>query len=239
MNTKSRIGIIGAMDSEIERLVSRLENKKETEVSGYAFHSGVLCGRPVIILKCGVGKVNAARGTQLLIDRFAPDAILNTGIAGAASPDLHVGDAVIASGLVQHDFDVTAFGYAPGYLCTGVDHDKPTVFQPDKDLSDMLTKEAGQILKEASVKEGIIATGDVFVADAQKRSYLCSQFNAVAVDMESAAIAQTASCAAMPFAVLRVISDNADGEAAEISDQFEADTAKRSAEIIMESLSHF
>ena len=238
MNTKSRIGIIGAMDSEIEHLASRLENKTMTEAGGYAFHSGILCGKQVVILKSGVGKVNAARGTQLLIDRFSPDAILNTGIAGAASPDLHVGDAVIASGLVQHDFDVTAFGYAQGYLCTGADQDKPTVFMPDNTLTDRLTAAAGQILEKTKVKGSVIATGDAFVADVRKRKYIQSQFNAAAVEMESAAIAQTASCASVPFAVLRVISDNADGNAAEISDQFEADTARRSAEIIMECLKH-
>ena len=236
MNSKSVIGIIGAMDCEIEHLVSCLENKTETEACGYSFYSGVLCGRQVVILKCGVGKVNAARGTQLLIDRFAPGVILNTGIAGAVGPDLRVGDAVIANGLVQHDFDVTAFGCAPGYLCTGADRDRPTIILPDKTLSDMLTKAAGQILGSASVKEGVIATGDMFVADLQKRSYLRAQFNAAAADMESAAIAQTASWAAVPFAILRVISDNADGEAAEISDHAEADTARRSAEIIIELL---
>jgi len=155
MNTNSKIGIIAAMDSEIEYLVNRLENKVETKISGYAFHSGMLCGKQVVILKSGIGKVNAARGTQLLIDRFSPDVILNTGIAGATSPDLHVGDAVIASGLVQHDFDVTAFGYAPGYLCTGADQDKPTVFLPDNNLSGTLSKAAGQILERAKVREGI------------------------------------------------------------------------------------
>ena len=239
MSSKSKIGIIGAMDSEIEHLVSCLENKTETEACGYSFYSGGLCGRQVIILKCGVGKVNAARGTQLLIDKFAPGMILNTGIAGAASPDLRVGDAVIANGLVQHDFDVTAFGCAPGYLCTGADRVRPTVLLPDKNLSDMLTKAAGQILKSESVKEGVIATGDVFIADLQKRSYLRAQFNAVAADMESAAIAHTAFCAAVPFAILRVISDNADGQAAEISDRAEVDTARRSAEIIIELLNRF
>ena len=238
MNFNSKIAIIGAMDSEIEHLVSRLENKTETKFSGYAFHSGVLCGRQVVILKCGIGKVNAARGTQLLIDRFAPDLILNTGIAGAVSPDLRIGDAVIANGLVQHDFDVTAFGYAPGYLCTGADHDKPTVFLPDKDLSGTLTKAARQILEGANVKEGVIATGDAFVADMERRKYIRSQFNATAVEMESASIAQTASSAAVPFAILRVISDNADGEAAENADQFEADTARQSAEIIMKFLKY-
>ncbi|MCR4718122.1 MAG: 5'-methylthioadenosine/adenosylhomocysteine nucleosidase [Firmicutes bacterium] len=236
MKNKVRIGIIGAMDSEIEYLVAQLEEKTVTKFCGYSFYSGGLYDIQVIILKCGVGKVNAARGTQLLIDRFSPNAILNTGIAGAVEPGLRVGDAVIATGFVQHDFDVTAFGYAPGYLCTGVNHDKSTVFLPDKTLSGMLAKAAGQVLDGVNIREGIIATGDIFVADTQRRKYIFSQFGAIAAEMESAAIAQTAYYAAVPIAILRVISDNADGEASVSIDKFEAETAKLSTEIVIEFL---
>jgi adenosylhomocysteine nucleosidase len=96
---RANIGVIGAMDSEVSYLVDRLEGRKTTDIYGYSFHSGSLYGKQVTVMKCGIGKVNAARGTQLLIARFSPDAIVNTGIAGALNPELNVGDAVIAQGL--------------------------------------------------------------------------------------------------------------------------------------------
>jgi adenosylhomocysteine nucleosidase len=236
MNPIEKIAVIGAMDIEIAYLVSQLENKTETELFGYTFYSGMLCGRQVTILKCGVGKVNAARGTQLVIDRFAPDAVLNTGIAGGLDPALQVGDAVVAGGLVQHDFNVTAFGHARGYLCTGVDHDMPTVFTPDPALSAVLRQAAVGVLGEKAVMDGIIATGDMFVAGADTRRKIRETFHAAAAEMESAAIAQTAAYAGVPFAILRVISDRADGSATETYDQFERKAAKCSASIIEEFL---
>lgn len=230
------IAVIGAMDIEIAYLVSQLENKTESEQFGYTFYSGMLCGRQVTILKCGIGKVNAARGTQLVIDRFAPDAVLNTGIAGGIDPALQVGDAVVATGLVQHDFNAKAFGYARGYLCTGVEPDKPTVFPTDDGLSAVLRRAAVSVLGEQSVLDGVIATGDMFVAGANTRRKIRETFHAAAAEMESAAIAQTAFYAGVPFAILRVISDRADGGATETYDQFERKTAKRSASIIEEFL---
>jgi len=236
MKNRVRIGIIGAMDSEIEYLVTQLEEKTVTKICGYSLYSGEMYDVQVTILKCGIGKVNAARGTQLLIDCFSPNAVLNTGIAGAVEPNLCVGDAIIASALVQHDFDVTAFGHVPGYMCTGVNHDKPTMFLPDKALSDMLAKSSGQVLGSKRARKGVIATGDVFVADAQRRKHIYSEFGALAVEMESAAIAQTAFYADVPFAILRVISDNANGKATVSIDEFEEKTAKLSAEIILQFL---
>lgn len=232
MKTRPTIGVIGAMDSEIAHLVGRLENKSETGLYGYTFHTGTLHGRWVVIVKCGIGKVNAARGTQLLIDRYHPDAVVNTGIAGGLDPALQVGDAVIAAGLLQHDFDVTAFGHARGYLCTGIAHDKPTVFAPDPGLAAALRRAAENTLTGARVTEGLIATGDLFVADPATRRAIREEFGASAAEMEGAAIAQTASYAGVPFAVLRIVSDRADGSAAESFDRFEAETAQRSGAVI-------
>lgn len=233
---RTDIGVIGAMDSEVQYLIDRIDCRKTTEIFGYSFHSGSLYGKRVTVVKCGIGKVNAARGTQLLIDRFSPDAIVNTGIAGALDPELKVGDAVIATGLVQHDFNVMAFGHARGYICTGDDHRKPTSFIPDEKLAGKLRQAAGQVLKGSSITEGVIATGDLFVADAKTRRGIRDEFSAVAAEMEGAAIAQTATYSGVPFAVLRVVSDNADGEASVSYDKFEAETAKRSAAVIEEFL---
>ena len=113
------IGIIGAMDSELETLLAAMTEKKQETLYGLTFTTGTLDGCAVVLVKAGIGKVNAARCTQLLIDRFSPSAIVNTGIAGGLAPGLSVGDVVVAAGVLQHDFDVTAFGHAKGYLCTG------------------------------------------------------------------------------------------------------------------------
>ena len=236
MRSKAKIGVIGAMDSEIGYLIAELKNESVTEICGCSFHAGVLYGRCVTILKCGIGKVNAARGTQLLLERFMPDALLNTGIAGALDPSLRVGDTVIATGFVQHDFDVTAFGHAPGYLCTGEHHDRPTVFTPERDLLSAIKQAAEGLLVKRTLKQGLIATGDIFVADPETRRHIRKRFNAIAVDMEGAAIAQTAAYARIPFAALRVISDRADADAGKSIDRSEEEMARRSASVILELL---
>ena len=142
MNSKQPVGIIAAMDSELAGLVAALEQPRQHVLWGLTFYSGLLSGREAVLVKCGVGKVNAARTAQILIDRFEPCALLNSGIAGGIGPGLSVGDAVVADGLVQHDFDVTAFGHARGYLCTGGDSSSPTVFRPDAAVQSALRRAA-------------------------------------------------------------------------------------------------
>ena len=115
-----RIAIIGAMDSEIASLLEAMEERREEAHWGLTFYLGRLEGRNIVLVKCGIGKVNAARCTQILLDLYAPSALLHTGIAGGIGPGLKVGDAVIAQGLIQHDFDVTAFGYARGNIPAAV-----------------------------------------------------------------------------------------------------------------------
>ncbi|MBR6347527.1 MAG: 5'-methylthioadenosine/adenosylhomocysteine nucleosidase [Spirochaetales bacterium] len=232
------IGIIGAMDSEVRYLIGCLKECKITKIYGMEFAAGYLCDKPVVVTKCGVGKVNAARCTQYLIDTYKPSAVINTGIGGGIAPGLKVGDAVVADGLVQHDFDVTAFGYAKGYLWTGKDKDKPTVFRPDAKVSDALVKAAESILKGTGVgiHRGIVASGDLFVADPETKKSIRDYFGASVAEMEGASIAHVAAFADVPFAVLRVISDTADGQAASSFDSFEQETTKRSASVIEEFL---
>ena len=202
------------------------------------FASGYLCDVPVVVTKCGVGKVNAARCTQYLIDTYKVAAVINTGIGGGLAPGLKVGDAVIADGLVQHDFDVTAFGYAKGYLWTGKDKNKPTIFKPDEKVSKALVEAAKRIFEGTGteVRRGIVASGDLFVADGEAKKSIFEEFGASVAEMEGASIAHVASFANVPFAVLRVVSDTADGEAAASFDTFEKETAGRSASIIEEFL---
>lgn len=228
------IGIIGAMDSEVEYLCSKLENRTKETIYGFDFYCGTLSGKDVVLVKCGIGKVNAARGTQLMIDRYSPAVIVNTGIAGGVAPGICIEDAVIAEGLLQHDFDVSAFGHAKGYLCTGIEHEKPTVFKADEETAKKLRKAADKIIPTEKIRAGLIATGDQFISGTEKRKEIYDLFGATAAEMEGCAIAQVAEYSGIPFAVLRVISDTADGQAVEKYDEFELKAAKQSALIIEE-----
>ena len=230
------IGIIGAMDSELETLLAAMTEKKQETLYGLTFTSGTLDGCAVVLVKAGIGKVNAARCTQLLIDRFSPSAIVNTGIAGGLAPGLSVGDVVVATGVLQHDFDVTAFGHAKGYLCTGGDDTAATVFPADEALSGCFAAAAQAILGEGHVHRGLIATGDQFISGAEHKSALYSEFRAMAAEMEGGAIAQVAAMDGVPFAVIRSISDLADGTAADSFDTFEKHAADASTAALRQAL---
>lgn len=236
MKNNGPIGIIGAMDIEVDTLKASIDNCKTEKVGEMTFFSGTLNGAEVIVVKCGIGKVNAARCAQTLADRFSAAAIINTGIGGGIGDGLAVGDIVIGESLVQHDFDVSGFGYAKGYMFLG-DKDKPTEYIADKRLIELIENAALKHIPAQRIKRGIIATGDIFVSDAEKKSEIRNGFNALVTEMEGAAIAQTARANNIPFAVVRALSDLADGSAAESYEAFEKETAYLSAEIIKSFLS--
>lgn len=236
MMNRRPIGIIGAMDIEVDSLKASINNCKTEKVGEMTFFSGSLNGAEVIVVKCGIGKVNAARCAQTLADRFLVSAIINTGIGGGIGEGLAVGDIVIGESLVQHDFDVTGFGYAKGYMFSG-DKDKPTQYIADKELCRNIENAALKHIPAQRIKKGIIATGDVFVSDSEKKSEIKNGFNALVTEMEGGAIAQTAQANNVPFAVVRALSDLADGSAAESYEAFEKETAYLSAEIIKSFLS--
>lgn len=232
MKHDSVVGIIGAMDIEIARLTASLDEVSEESQADFKFYVGKLNGHPVVVVKSGIGKVNAARCAQLLIDRYGVDYLVNTGIAGGLDPALSIGDIVIADGLVQHDFDLTAFGYARGYLATGVQKDQPTVFRPDAAVTALLGEAAVQLLPAGKIHHGLIATGDQFICRPDQKETIRATFGAMAAEMESCAIAQTASYSKVPFAIIRAISDLADGTAAASYEAFETEAAQRSAAIL-------
>lgn len=234
--TPEPIGIIGAMRCELSLLLAAMEQHEQAEFYGLSFHTGLLCGRQVVLVKAGIGKVNAARCTQLLIDHYHPAAIINTGIAGGLAPKLHLGDVVVADGLLQHDFDVTAFGYAKGYLCTGENNQRPTVFSTDRKISDTLTQAAQTVLRQEQIHRGLIATGDQFISTRAQKAALYDTFHAAAAEMEGGAIAQVAALSGVPFAVIRAISDLADGTAAGAYDVFEQQAANHSAATVQQTL---
>lgn len=227
-----KVGILCAMEVEMEDLLGHLRGVSVEEVCGFRFYEGVLGRTPVVLVQCGVGKVNAARGTQLMIDRYAPSVIVNSGVAGALAEELAVGDVVIGTEFVQHDVDVSALGYARGYLCTGVEPDRPTVFFAEEDVAKKLAEAAESSVRDAAVLTGRIASGDRFVGTVAEKKEIRALFGALATEMEGAAIAQTASCAGVPFAVLRVISDLADGSQGEAYEIFERKAAALSAAIL-------
>lgn len=232
MRPDAVIGVIGAMESEVAQLRGALGNPEVTRFSRLTFYAGALGARRVVLVRCGVGKVNAARCAQMLIDRFGVDCIVNTGIAGGVGAGLAVGDVVIGAELVQHDFDAAAFGYARGNLCDPTHRDTPSVFRSDAELIAAFRAAAEALIDPARVKTGRIATGDLFVASAEAKRDIADVFGALAAEMEGGAVAQVAALAGVPFIVLRAISDLADGSSPGSFSEFEQETADLSARIL-------
>ena len=197
-----RIGIIGAMAQEVSILAGQLENAERYEHAGFVFHTGTRHGLEIVILQSGIGKVNAAVGTAILLERHQPDAIINTGSAGGFATDLAIGDVVISDELRHHDVDAVVFGYELGQV-PGM----PAAYPADKRLRE-IARGAIAALGEVNVREGMIATGDAFMADPGRVAATRAQFpTMLAVEMEGAAIAQTCYLYDCPFVVIRALSD--------------------------------
>ena len=227
------LGIIGAMNTEVETLISALNNKQETRIAGSTFYSGKLGSTDAVVVMCGIGKVAAAICAQAMIDTFHPDLLINTGVAGGVADGLAQGDLVIATDAVQHDFDISLFGHAKGYMPVwGKDHLEPSPFPADEAIAEKLMASAQQLGYHAI--RGRVASGDIFVADPVLKQTLAKDFGASAAEMEGAAIAQTAWQNNIPCAIVRAISDLADGSATLSFDEFEAIAAERSAKLLLE-----
>lgn len=203
------IGIIGAMDIEVQQLRDVLVNPKVQVISGIEFTEGIMAGKDVVVAKCGVGKVFAAICAQIMMMKYPITRLINAGVAGSLSKDLHVGDLAISSGVVQHDVDTSAVGDPLG-LISGINIIE---FKADKAMSEKL----GFLAEAMNVHSltGVIASGDQFIHDGKKREAIAQQFNAIASEMEAGAIAQVAYINQCPFVAIRVISDEADGKATE------------------------
>ena len=232
MNTISKIAIIGAMDCEIDDIKKEILNLKEENYADLKIFTGTINNKFVILSQSGVGKVDAALNTQYIIDTYRPDIIINTGVAGGIAEGLDVGDIVIGTYLVQHDFDVTVLGYARGYMCTGIEKDKPTKFYCDKYLIEKFQTSLEQNMPAQKIHQGIIASGDKFVSGMQVKKEINEYFGAIAVEMEGCAIAQVATRNKIPCVVTRAISDLADGKTAEYQNEFERKMAKVSTQTI-------
>ena len=197
-----RIGIIGAMAQEVSILAGQLDNAERYEHAGFVFYTGTRHGLEVVILQSGIGKVNAAVGTAILLERHHPDAIINTGSAGGFASDLKIGDVIISDEVRHHDVDAVVFGYEIGQV-PGM----PAAYVADSQLRD-IAREAIDTLGEVSVREGLIATGDSFISDPARVAATRAQFpTMLAVEMEAAAVAQTCHLYQCPFVVIRALSD--------------------------------
>jgi len=224
----AKLGIIGAMQVEVEILLGAMSNKKSAEKAGSVFYEGVLNGLDVVVVQCGVGKVNAAMCTQVLCDLYGVTHLVNTGIAGSLCAELDIGDLVVSRDAMYHDLDVVHFGYPMGQV-PGMD---VIAFPADGTLMDYAF-DAAEAVNPGHTRIGRVASGDQFVAENAVKERIIAVTGGLCTEMEGAAIAQTAYRNAVPFVILRAISDKADDSAEMDYPTFERNAAHRCAEVTM------
>ena len=223
-----KIGIIGAMDIEVAGLKADMEIKREIRKAKMNFCEGVLKDHDVVVVKSGIGKVNAAVCTQILVDEFQVDAVINTGIAGSLNAKIDIGDIVISTNVVHHDMDAVNFGYEPGQI--------PQMdvfsFAADETLAKLAEEACLEVNPEISVFHGRIVSGDQFVADKAVKERIVNLFHGYCTEMEGASIAQAAYLNEVPFVILRAISDKADDSASEDYPTFEKKAAQHCINLV-------
>ena len=222
----TKLGIIGAMQVEVEILLGEMEHKSSRTVAGSSFCEGTLAGLPAVVVQCGVGKVNAALCAQILCDCFSVTHLVNTGIAGSLCAELDIGDLVVSRDAMYHDFDCVHFGYPFGRV-PGME---VTAFPADETLTEYAFA-AAEAVHPGHTRIGRIASGDRFVAEKSVKEGIIAATQGLCTEMEGAAIAQTAYRNGIPFVILRAISDKADDSAQMDYPTFERIAAHRCAEV--------
>lgn len=225
------IGVIGAMIEEIEPLVGALNLKRKFHKANMEFNEGSLWGNEVVVVKSGIGKVNAAICTQILIDEFKVDAVINVGVAGGVGNDVYPGDVIIGESLVQHDMDSTAFGERRGQIPRLDTFD----FKCDENLVSKARK-ACERMNNSKYFVGRIVTGDQFIADSDKIKWLSKEFDALACEMEGGSVAQVCYLNNIPFVVIRSASDNANNGAHMDYEKFKPIAVNNSVNILKNML---
>ena len=221
-----KLGIIGAMSVEVETLKSEMKNLTVVQKAGMEFYDGMLEGLNVVVVQCGVGKVNAAMCAQVLCDCFNVTHLVNTGIAGSLCADLDIGDLLISSDAMYHDFDAQHFGYEMGEVPgMGVLN-----FKADEEMI-AYAQDAAEAVNPGHSRVGRVASGDVFVAEKAVKEKIIAITGALCTEMEGAAIAHVAWRNKIPFVILRAISDKADDSAEMDYPTFEAIAAHRCAQV--------
>lgn len=222
-----KIAIIGAMREEIDPLLSHMDSVEEIHYANNIYYETSYKGKELVIAYSKIGKVFSALTATILIEKFGCKTLLFSGVAGAISSELKIGDLIIADGLCQHDLDITAFGHPYGYVPEG-----EVCIPTDKRLREIAKQVA--VDKGIDLKEGIIATGDQFVACSDRKSWVAETFKAAALEMEGASVAVVCDALGIPFFILRAISDSANDEAGIDFDTFLESSAKVSAEFILD-----
>lgn len=211
------LGIIGAMMEEVAQLKEIMEQAEVSSVAGMDFYKGKIGEKEVVVVRSGVSKVNAAACTQILIDRFHVDAIVNTGIAGSLKAEINIGDIVLSTDAVQHDVDATTFGYRLGQI----PQMDTFAFPADEKLIRLAKECCERVNPDIRVHTGRVVTGDQFISDQEKKRWIAETFEGYCTEMEGAAIAQTAYLNKVPCLIVRSISDKADDSAQMDYEEFE------------------
>ena len=226
------IGIIGAMEVEVTALKERMAIEEIITIASMDFYKGTCHGKNTVIVRSGIGKVNAAICTQILADRFHATSIINTGIAGSLQASIDIGDIVISADALQHDMDATGFGYPAGTIPQMESSD----FEADPDLIRLAKTACEKVNPDIHTHTGRIVSGDQFISDNAKKAWLKETFNGLCTEMEGAAIAQAAWLNRIPFVILRAISDKADGSASMDYPEFEAKAAQHCIRLVDEMI---
>ena len=223
------LGIIGAMEEEVETLKSKMDIKETREIAGMTFYRGTIDQKEIVLVRSGIGKVNMAACTQILIDHFNVEALVNSGVSGTLNPELNQGDIVISTEAVQHDFDTTSVGGKVGEI----DRLGVAFFEASEELL-AIANDAASSLATITVKEGQVASGDQFIAGGEAAEKIKTNFGEVsAVEMEGAAMAQVAYLNDIPYIIIRSISDKADGGADLSYEEFLPLAAKNSSDFVL------
>ena len=219
-------GIIGAMESEIAAIREVMDNVRVSTISGMQFAEGRIADRLVVVVQCGMGKVNAGICAQTLINSFGVKRIINTGVAGSLTPKLTINDFVVSTDAVQHDFDVSPIGFARGEIpYTGM-----VAFPADKELRAKAIAAVKDAAPTSRVLEGRVCSGDQFISTPQQRDAITTMFGGICAEMEGAAIAQVCHLNAIPYVIIRAISDDSDDMSFE---EFQAEAARECAGAVL------
>ena len=222
------LGIIGAMEVEVDTLKARMNVDEVVEKASMAFYKGTYKDKNVVIVRSGIGKVNAAICTQILVDSFGVDAVINTGIAGSLQAKIDIGDIVVSTDALQHDMDATGFGYAKGVI----PQMETSVFVADEMLRKVAKESCEAVNMDIHVHEGRVVSGDLFISDQAVKNSILENFQGYCTEMEGAAIAQAAYLNKIPFVIIRAISDKADGSASMDYSVFEAKAVEHSVNLV-------
>ena len=223
-----RIGIIGAMEIEVKHLKEQMQVTRVVEKASMEFNEGIYLGKEIVVVRSGIGKVNAAMCAQILVDEFQVELIINTGIAGGIAEVVDIGDIVISKDALQHDMDATGFGYPLGVI----PQMESSIFVADSELVELARTICKEKNPDINTHIGRVVSGDQFISGQEKKQWLGDNFECYCAEMEGAAIAQVATLNNVKFVIIRAISDKADNTACEDYPQFEAKAANHAVNLV-------